>query len=132
MDTQKRLEEKRQRLLHRLPPLPEVLRASLFERELRCGKPSCHCAKGKGHLAFYLGVSLPEGKTAQCTLPAQLVPLAKRWIDNYHRWTKLLEELSAINRELLRRRWVEPQRAPRKAGPQNAPSPNRKGGARTW
>ena len=132
MSSQKRLEDKRQRLLRSLPPLPQVLRASLFQRQIRCGTPSCHCAQGEGHPTFYLGFSLPEGKTAQITLPARLVPLAKRWIDNYHRWAKLLEELSAINRELLRRRWVEPQPAPRQAGPQSSPSANRKGGAPTW
>lgn len=129
MSSQKRLEDKRQRLLRSLPPLPQVLRASLFRRQIRCGTPSCHCAQGEGHPTFYLGFSLPEGKTAQITLPARLVPAAQRWIDNYHRWAKLLEELSAINGELLRQRWVDSETAPRQAGAPKPPRAKQKGGA---
>jgi hypothetical protein len=105
---QRALERKRQRLLNLLPPLDQVLRASLFRRVRRCGKPGCHCAQGEGHPTFYLGVSFPEGKTTQVSLPKDLVPVARDWIGNYERLWQFIEEVSAVNRELLRQRWVEP------------------------
>ena len=115
----KSLETRRQRLLQTLPPLDQILRASLFQRRLRCGKPGCHCARGKGHPAIYLGVSLPGGKTRQITLPKELVPVAREWIRNYKRLWDFIEGVSDINREMLRQRLVEPplrRRTGRKKG----------------
>jgi hypothetical protein len=38
--------------------MEHVLRGSLIERYLRCGKPGCKCAQGEGHgPKFYLSVS---------------------------------------------------------------------------
>jgi hypothetical protein len=110
MTSRKSLERKRERLLRSVPPLEEVLRASLFERARRCGKPSCHCSSGEGHRSFYVGVSFAEGKTTQISLPPELVPLAREWIGNYERLWRFIEEISKVNRELLRERWVEPRR----------------------
>jgi hypothetical protein len=47
---------------------------------------------------------LAVGKTEQVTVPADLLPVASEWIENYKRLCTLIEEVSAINRELLRRR----------------------------
>lgn len=93
-----------------MPPLEEMLRASLFERAVRCGKGSCHCAEPNdpGHAVAYVSLSLPGARTSQVSLPRGLVPVAERWTANYRRWLEAVEEISAINHELLRRRWVEP------------------------
>jgi hypothetical protein len=106
----KDLERRRQRLLQDLPPLDQILRGSLFQRSIRCGKSSCHCAEGGGHPVWCVGVSLKQGKTVQLSLPQELVPVARDWIRNYDRLWQFIEDVSAINRELLRQRWVEPGR----------------------
>lgn len=103
--------ERRRRLLRRLPPPEEVLRGSVLTRELRCGKPSCHCASGPGHLATYLTVSFAAGRTEQISLPAALVAQAQAWVANYQAWWNAVEAISAINRELLRRRRGSAQQA---------------------
>ena len=105
--SQQNLEAKRRQLARSLPPLELILRGSLFRRMRRCGKPSCHCAQGEGHPVFTVGVSLPQGRTEQVCLPAELVPVARAWIRNYQRLWRRILQLSAINRELLRQRWVE-------------------------
>lgn len=98
---------RRERLIKKLPPLSELIRGSLIERHLRCGKPGCHCQRGEGHEAFYLTVTFRGGRTEQVTVPRALVPRVRRWVSNYGRLWEILEEISAINRELLRRRWLE-------------------------
>ena len=98
------LHARRQRLIAALPPLEEVLRGSVFVRSLRCGKDGCRCASGDGHRAAYLSVTLPGGRTEQISLPAELVPVAEQWVDNYKAWWRAIEELSAINRQVLRQR----------------------------
>jgi hypothetical protein len=97
---------RRDELLEQLPPLGEIVRGSLLERHLRCGKPTCRCARGEGHRVFYLAVSFARGRTEQITVPADLVPYVRQWLENYRRCRERLEEISAINRELLRKRWL--------------------------
>ena len=104
------LERERRRLARTLPPLEEVLRASLFERARRCGKPNCRCAQpdDRGHAVVCVSLALPDGTPSQVSLPRVLVPRAEVWIANYQRWRESVEQISAINHELLRQRWVEP------------------------
>ena len=120
------LHRRRDAILRRLPEFNEILRGSLFERHLRCGKPRCHCADGAKHRIFYLSVGFAGGRTEQITVPAKLVPVVRRWLDNYRRWRTAVEEVSAINRELVRRRLFDPtadhRPAPKRGGKPAAPS----------
>jgi len=97
-----RLLARRRRLLTKLPPLEEILRGSILERTVRCGGAGCHCACGAGHPMTILTVSFAGGRTSQLSLPAALVPVAKRWVANYHAWWTIMEEVSALNRDILR------------------------------
>lgn len=92
-----------------LPPLEEVLRGSFLQREIRCGKPNCRCAKGAGHPILYLTVTFPGGRTQQVTVPRDLARTVQLWIRNYRRWWEAIEEISAINRRLLQLREISPQ-----------------------
>src|SRR3989337_359476 len=94
--------DRRRRILAKLPPLEQVLRGSVLVRFLRCGKPRCHCAEGEGHRATYLSVTHAGGRTEQISLPAALVPLARRGVAVYRAWWAAVEKLSALNRDQLR------------------------------
>lgn len=120
----RRILERRRRILEKLPPLEEVLRGSVVVRSLRCGKPSCHCAQGEGHRATYLSVTLAGGRTEQISLPAELVPIAKRGVALYHAWWAAIEKLSAINRDLIRKQRQQLS-APRKRRAGRPPRPRR-------
>ncbi len=98
------LRARRRRVLAGLPPLEEILRGSVFVRSLRCGKAGCRCASGEGHRAAYLSVTLPGGRTEQISLPPDLVLTAEQWVNNYRAWWRAIEDLSAINRQVLRQR----------------------------
>ena len=91
-----------------LPPLEELLRGSFLQREIRCGKPTCRCAKGAGHPILYLTVTFPGGRTQQVTVPRDLARTVQLWIRNYRRWWEAIEEVSAINRRLLQLREIPP------------------------
>ena len=117
-ETDNQLLKRRQQLARRVPPLEEIVRGSVLTRELRCGKPSCHCASGPGHVATYLTVSFGGGRTEQISLPAALVAQAQAAVANYQAWWDAVEAISAINRELLRRR--------RASSSESAPPPRRR------
>ena len=117
--TRQQLEARRLKLARQIPDLAQVVRGSLFERTRRCGSSTCHCATGEGHTTTYLGVSVAAGKSLQITVPAEVVPVVRTWTDNYKRLSELIEDVSAVNRQLLRERLVEeeqPMPSPRRAG----------------
>lgn len=99
-----------------LPPLEEVLRGSFLQREIRCGKPTCRCAKGPGHPIVYVSVTFPGGRTQQVTVPRDLARTVRLWISNYRRWWQAIEEVSAINRRLLQLREIPSDPAQRSSG----------------
>ena len=90
------------------------MRGSVVNRRTRCGKPGCRCARGKLHAATSLSVTFAGGWTEQLSLPAPVVPLARRWVANYQAWWKAVEKISAINRQLLRAQRASAKRAPRR------------------
>jgi hypothetical protein len=100
------LRKRKRFLLSQIQVLPDCLRASLVERFSRCGKANCHCHHGgvKHGPFYYLTQCLAVGKINKFLLktPAQQ-QAAKAGIEGYRQLQELLEELSQINAELLRR-----------------------------
>ena len=98
-------ERTRERLLAQLPDLRHILRGSLVTRYRRCGQPTCHCARvgDPGHgPAYYLMVTVLPGKTVQVYIPKQHKDEAQAWLDNFQRVRKKLDEISTLNRNLLK------------------------------
>lgn len=101
----KRLLEQREGRTSGLPSFAQNVRGSLVTRYRRCGKPTCHCLKSGGHgPAHYLVVTLKPGKTKPILLSEEMLPVARQYQDNYKRWGVALENVSAVNRRLLRLR----------------------------
>lgn len=99
------LRKRRNALVRQLPPLKSILRGSPIERYKRCGKPGCKCAEGRGHgPKYYLSVSFPGQRPQMDYVPQEMYPQAAEFVANYRRAREILEEICAINRELLRRR----------------------------
>jgi hypothetical protein len=98
------LRNRREGLTKLLPPLREILRGSLKERYLTCGKPGCRCTRRERHgPVWYLSVSLDQAHLTGSTVPSHQVEQVRRWIENYHHVKERLDKISDINRELLRR-----------------------------
>jgi hypothetical protein len=99
------LRERRRKLARDLPPLEQLLRGSLTETYKRCGRPNCHCAGGPGHgPKRYLVISQPGGRPRRDYVPNAAHEHAAHLIDNFHKVREALNEICAINAELLRRR----------------------------
>lgn len=99
-----RLKQRRHRLVRQVPGLERLLRGSLVERYKKCGKPGCHCVHSKGHgPASYLSVTLGPGKTRSYYVPEEQRRRIERYLGNYRKLREVVEEIIAINRELLER-----------------------------
>jgi hypothetical protein len=99
------LRRRRKELLRKLPSLEALLRGSLIERYKRCGKPGCKCVQGPGHgPKYYLSVSIPGQHPQMDYVPQDLYGHVLQLLSNYQQTREILEGVSEINRELLRRR----------------------------
>jgi hypothetical protein len=103
----RQLEARKQAIIESLPSFAEMMRGSLVERSIKCGKESCRCAQGHKHPTTYLSVSFKAGKTVQITVPKNLLERVRGMVRNYSEFWAALEQISEINRQLLRKRLLE-------------------------
>jgi hypothetical protein len=105
-DSAAALRQRRQALVKQLGRLePFILRGSLIERFKRCGKAGCKCAQGPGHgPKYYLSISQPGVRPQMDYVPTQYIQQVSEYLHNFQQVRQLLEQICALNRELLRRR----------------------------
>lgn len=100
------LRQRKARLLLSFALPPQILHASLVERFLKCGKAKCHCHTGgpKHGPFFYLNRCFAKGQMQSLLLksPTQ-IDQARQSVAAYAQVQQVLDEISQINHELLRR-----------------------------
>ena len=100
------LRKRRRQLVRDLPPIERIVRGSLMETYKRCGRPNCHCADGPGHgPKRYLSTIARTGERPRLGyVPNATYPQVAEFLDNFRQLQVMLNEVCAINAELLRRR----------------------------
>lgn len=99
----------RRRRLGRALGNPETtLFGSLLTQGRRCGKEGCRCAAGELHGPYvYLALRKPRGRSGLLYVPAELADAVRKRVELTTQMQAALEEISAINLELLRRRKLD-------------------------
>src|SRR5438034_6000016 len=108
------LRQRKAQLLRSFELPPHILHASLVERFLKCGKANCHCHSGgpKHGPFFYLNRCFAKGKMQSLLLKSpDQIEQARQSLTAYAQVLEVLDRISQINHELLRR--GEPVLAPR-------------------
>jgi len=93
---------KRQKLVETLPITGELLRGSLLERVVRHKSGCPKCARGEGHQVYVLTVGYGRGQTRQISVRRERVVEVRRWLDNYQKLKKTIEQICELNHDLLR------------------------------
>ena len=97
------LRARRAALVARLPAAGGLLPGALVEQRRRCGKEGCRCAQGELHGPYaYLQVA---GRLVY--VPAGLAEMVARRVEVSALLRDLLEQISAVNLELLARRELD-------------------------
>jgi hypothetical protein len=97
------LRARRAALVARLPQAGGLLPGSLVEQRRRCGKEGCRCTRGELHGPYaYLQVA---GRLVY--VPAGLAETVARHVEVSALMRELLEQISAVNLELLARRELD-------------------------
>jgi hypothetical protein len=104
----RQLRTRRRRLAAGLPEVEVLLRGSLVDQHRRCGKEGCRCTQGQLHGPYtYLAAGRSRGRSRLLYVPAALVELVRRRVDQTAQVEAVLAEIAAINVELLGRRELD-------------------------
>ncbi len=98
--------QRKARLLRSFRLPPELLHASLIERFMKCGKLNCYCHRSgpKHGPFFYLNRCFAKGQMQSLLLKSSdQVDQARQSLAAYAQVQEVLDHISQINHELLRR-----------------------------
>lgn len=94
----------RRRQAAKAPPLVAVIRGTLLQYRLTCGKPTCRCrrsARQRHGPYWYVAVSYAGGRQRRYLVPAPHVGRARRGIGAYQRLWAAICRISELNLALL-------------------------------
>jgi len=80
-----------------------LMHGTLIRRRRLCGKPNCRCTRGHKHESLYVVVT-EGGKPRQLYVPPQWEQTIRQWIDQYQDARQLMDELSRIHWQKVRKR----------------------------
>lgn len=95
-----RLRVRKRRLLADLRIPPDGLPGSLALTHRRCGKPTCHCASGKGHPVWSL-TFMVNGKKRVERIPDEWVESVRERVEAGREFKEAVAEIFAANAQLL-------------------------------
>jgi len=90
-----------------LPEVSEVIRGTVVERRMRCGKASCRChtdPEARHGPYRLLMTTVGRGRTRTLLLPPGEVAWVRAAVGRYRRVAERLEAISEANWELLQAR----------------------------
>ena len=97
------LEQERNRVRAALASVGELRPGSLVQRQHRCGKPGCHCARrdSPGHGPSWALTRAVQGKTVTRGIPAgPAVQRTRQQIGEYRRFRALVHQFIEVNEKL--------------------------------
>ena len=95
-----RLRQRKFALLRQFQLPQDLLPGSLSVSHTRCGRPTCHCAKGEGHPAWSL-TFMAAGKKRVERIPKDWVDDVRRRVQAGRAFQDALREVLTVNAELL-------------------------------
>jgi transposase len=97
----RRLERQRDALIQEVRGLGNLMRGTVVEVGVRCGRPGCVCTQGAKHRKLHLSVNL-QGRTQGCYLGQEREAAVAPLLAEYQRAWRLINDLTAVNLALLR------------------------------
>lgn len=88
-----------------------LMAGSLVRIAKHCGRPGCRCQKGHKHLGWYLTrYDRVRRKTQTTYVPLDMLEEVRGWIEQYRSVKTLIDEISRLNRALIRTHVAERER----------------------
>lgn len=93
--------------LKKLAAAKPFIAGTVVEYEKVCGNPKCKCARGEKHKAQHLTYKDENQKTVSVYIPADMLQEVKEWTEEHKRIKELLQQISNLQRDILKRHTVE-------------------------
>ncbi len=87
--------------LRKLATRRPAVAASLIRITKVCGDRSCHCYRGRKHVAYRLTYNV-RGKSRAVHVPFDLLEEVRSWVEEHRRLKRLLQEISQLTLALVR------------------------------
>ena len=97
----KRLEQEREALVEQLRGLGNLMRGTVLQVGVKCGRAGCGCERGEKHRKVHLSVNL-GGRTRGCYLGREREALVAPLIAEYQRAWRVINALTTVNLALVR------------------------------
>jgi hypothetical protein len=78
-----------------------LLPGSVYILRRRCGKPTCHCARGEPHASTVLSYR-GQGRPQNITPPPEHVPAVQKLTDDYRQFRQARTQLLRLQRQVLK------------------------------
>jgi hypothetical protein len=95
------LEKRRDDLLAELHSLGNLMRGSLVQTRVKCGRKGCICESGEKHIKVHLSVNL-RGRTHGCYVGQAREAAVSALLREYQHAWRIIGDLTEVNLELLR------------------------------
>jgi len=93
--------------LKKLAGMKPFIIGTVVEYEKVCGNPTCKCASGDKHKAQHLTYKDENQKTVSVYIPADMLQEVKEWMEEHKRIKRLLQQISDLQRKILKRHVTE-------------------------
>ena len=104
-----RLRQRKFKLIRRYGLPEDIVGGSLSQTYRSCGKPTCHCARGRGHPIWLLTFRV-DGEKRNVVVPSSSVPALAPLVEEGQELRDALKELVTINAQLVQL-WRQEQRS---------------------
>ncbi|MDP2924477.1 MAG: hypothetical protein Q8O30_12305 [Candidatus Omnitrophota bacterium] len=102
----------RDALIRKLGKIRPFVGGSVVVVERACGNPNCKCRKGDKHPGYYL-MWKKKKMTKGVYIPVDLVEEVKKWNEEYKLIKSIVQKVSDIQKDIIRR-YVREKRSRRK------------------
>jgi hypothetical protein len=99
--TRIRLEQQRDALVAELRDLGNLMRGTLVQARVKCGRKGCECEKGEKHEKVHLCLNF-HGRTRNLYVGQGRKESVENLVREYQRARRIIDELTEVNLELLR------------------------------
>lgn len=100
----KRIQSRKKRIIKKAPPLKNIIRGTFIEWYQVCARKECKCHKDRKyrHGPYYRISYSKDKRSHHVYVPKHYRDKAKEMVDNYNAIKEAIEEISALNIELIR------------------------------
>ncbi len=96
------LTARKNQLIGQLTKISDMMKGSLAESARKCGKQGCKCQRGQLHHGYFFSFWV-KGKAKMLYVPKNSYSQVQKLINNWKHHKDLIEKLTDINVQLIRK-----------------------------